>query len=128
MIPDQSYDYVILSQTLQVVRKPRVVLHEMLRIAREGLVSFPNFANWINRARLGLTGRMPKSDALPFEWYNTPNIHLATLRDFLALCRQDHIRITSLIPLAENPVSCIIRKAGFWNLGAERVLVKIARA
>ena len=128
MIPDQAYDYVILSQTLQVVRKPREVLHEMLRIAREGIVSFPNFANWINRTHLGMTGRMPKSDSLPFEWYDTPNIHLATLRDFLALCRQDNIRVNSLIPLADHPVSRLLVKAGLWNLGAERVLVKIARA
>jgi homoserine O-acetyltransferase len=128
MIPDQAYDYVILSQTLQVVRKTREVLHEMLRIAREGIVSFPNFANWINRAHLGLTGRMPKSESLPFEWYNTPNIHHATLTDFVTLCRQDNIRVTSLIPLAENPISRALVRAGLWNLGAERILVKITRA
>jgi homoserine O-acetyltransferase len=128
MIPDQAYDYVILSQTLQVVRKTREVLLEMLRIAREGIVSFPNFANWINRAHLGLTGRMPKSKSLPFEWYNTPNIHHATLRDFLALCRKENIRVSSLIPLADNPISRSLVRAGLWNLGAERVLVKITRA
>lgn len=128
MIPDQAYDYVILSQTLQVVRKTREVLIEMLRIAREGIVSFPNFANWINRAHLGLTGRMPKSNSLPFEWYNTPNIHHATLKDFLELCRDENIRVTNLIPLADNPISRTLVKAGLRNLGAERVLVKITRA
>jgi len=126
MIPDQSYDYVILSQTLQVVRQPREVLHQMLRIAREGIVSFPNFANWYNRLVLGMTGRMPKTDALPFEWYNTPNIHLATWRDFLNLCRQDNIRVKKIIPLTENPFSRILVAAGFRNLGAERILVNIA--
>jgi homoserine O-acetyltransferase len=128
MIPDQAYDYVILSQTLQVVRKTREVLVEMLRIAREGIVSFPNFANWINRMHLGLTGRMPKSKSLPFEWYNTPNIHHATLTDFLALCREENIRVTTLIPLADNPISRSLVRVGLRNLGAERILVKITRA
>jgi homoserine O-acetyltransferase len=127
MIPDQSYDYVVLSQTLQVVRRPREVLHEMLRVAREGIVSFPNFANWHNRLMLGLTGRMPKTEELPFEWYNTPNIHLATWRDFLSLCRADNIRVKQIIPLTERPLSRLLVKAGFRNLGAERILVNIAR-
>lgn len=127
MIPDQSYDYVILSQTLQVVRRPREVLHEMLRVAREGIVSFPNFANWHNRLMLGLTGRMPKTEELPFEWYNTPNIHLATWRDFLLLCRADNIRVKRIIPMTERPLSRLLVKAGLRNLGAERILVNIAR-
>ncbi|MEI6564402.1 MAG: homoserine O-acetyltransferase [bacterium] len=127
MIPDQSYDFVVLSQTLQVVRHPREVLHEMLRIAREGIVSFPNFANWHNRIRLGMTGRMPKTDALPFEWYDTPNIHLATWQDFLDLCRKDNIRVKQVIPLTERKLSRLLVAAGFENLGAERILVNIAR-
>ncbi|MEI6514735.1 MAG: homoserine O-acetyltransferase [bacterium] len=127
MIPDQSYDYVILSQTLQVVRRPREVLHEMLRIAREGIVSFPNFANWHNRIKLGVTGRMPKTEALPFEWYNTPNIHMATWTDFLNLCRKDNIKVKKIIPLAESPLSRLLVRSGFRNLGAERILVNIAR-
>jgi len=127
VIPDGAYDYVVLSQTLQVVRRPREVLHEMLRIAREGIVSFPNFANWHNRLRLGLTGRMPMTEALPFEWYNTPNIHLATLKDFLNLCRRDKIRIKRLMPLTERSLSRALVAAGFNNLGAERILVNIAR-
>lgn len=125
MIPDQSYDYVILSQTLQVVRRPRDVLHEMLRVAREGIISFPNFANWRNRTRLGLTGRMPVSKTLPFEWYNTPNIHLATLKDFLALCREDHIEVVQLMPMAASAADRLLIRIGHPNLGAERVLVKI---
>lgn len=128
MIPDQAYDYVILSQTLQVVHKTREVLHEILRIGREGIVSFPNFGNWVNRMHLGLTGHMPKSESLPFEWYNTPNIHHATLNDFLALCRKDNIRVTSLVPLAGSVISRSLVRMGFSNLGAERVLVKLTRA
>ena len=127
MIPDQAYDYVILSQTLQVIRRPRDVMHEMLRIAREGIISFPNFANWHNRLSLGLTGRMPKTKALPFEWYNTPNIHMATWSDFLTLCRQDNIRVKRIIPLAERPISRLLVAARLQNLGAERILVNIAR-
>lgn len=127
MIPDQAYDFVVLSQTLQVVKHPREVLHEMLRIAREGIVSFPNFANWHNRIRLGLTGRMPKTESLPFEWYDTPNIHLATWQDFLNLCHKDHIRIKRVIPLAERRLSKLLVATGWNNLGAERILVNITR-
>jgi len=128
LIPDSSYDCAILSQTLQVVRKPREVLQEMLRIAREGIVSFPNFGCWTNRLRLGLTGRMPKSRELPFEWYDTPNIHLATLKDFSRLCSQDHIEIVSMIPIADCLVGRLLIRLGLWNLGAERILVKITRS
>ncbi len=127
MIPDRSYDYAILSQTLQVVRRPRFVLHEMLRIAREGIVTFPNFANWANRLRLGLLGQMPKSSALPFEWYETPNIHLATLTDFMNLCTRDGIRIVKIMSLPQGPVSKLFVGMGLSNLGADHVLVKIAR-
>ena len=128
MIPDQSYDYVILSQTLQVVRRPREVLHEMLRIAREGIVSFPNFANWYNRIKLGMSGHMPKTEALPFEWYNTPNIHMTTWTDFLKLCQQDNIKVKKIIPLARSPLSRLMVRMGRNNLGAERILVNIARS
>lgn len=127
MIPDHSYDYVILSQTLQVVRRPQAVLEQILRIGREGIVSFPNFANWHNRLVLGLTGRMPKTESLPYEWYDTPNIHLATWSDFVKLCRKDGIRVKRIIPLAANPLSRLLVTLGFRNLGAERILVNITR-
>ena len=127
IIPDQAFDFVVLSQTLQVVKRPQAVLEQMLRIAREGIVSFPNFANWRNRLVLGLTGHMPKNEALPYEWYDTPNIHLATWTDFLHLCRKDHIRVKQIIPLARNPLSRLLVACGFRNLGAERVLVNITR-
>lgn len=128
MIPDNAYDYVVLRQTLQVVRKPRMVLQEMTRVARAGLVVFPNFANWSNRFQLGLKGCMPKSDALPYEWHETPNIHLATLTDFVGLCRQDQLDIQDLICIPENRLSCLLVHIGLHNLGADRVLVKITRA
>jgi homoserine O-acetyltransferase len=127
MIPDQSYDCAILSQTLQVLRRPRFVLHEMLRIAREGIVAFPNFANWANRLRLGFAGRMPKSQTLPFEWYDTPNIHLATLKDFLRLCETDRIRIVDMACMSEGVIGRALIGARLCNLGADSVMVKITR-
>jgi methionine biosynthesis protein MetW len=91
--PDQSYDYVILNQTLQVVKNPLLVLNEMLRIGRFGIVGFPNFAQWQLRRGLFFGGRAPKSPALPFEWYNTPNIRVLSIKDFHDYCRKEKIRI-----------------------------------
>jgi methionine biosynthesis protein MetW len=81
-IPDGRFDVVILSQTLQVVKRPRLVLTEMLRVAKRSVVSFPNFGHWRVRAHLALRGRMPVSEAIPYSWYDTPNIHHTTIADF----------------------------------------------
>ncbi len=86
--PSQSYDFVILNKTLQVVHKPVLLLQEMLRVGRRVIVSFPNFAFILNRIQLALMGRMPVTRTLPYEWYNTPNIHLCTRKDFLRLGRR----------------------------------------
>jgi methionine biosynthesis protein MetW len=83
--PSQSFDYVILSQTLQATRNPRLVVEQMLRIGRQAIVSFPNFGHFDVRIRLLLFGRMPVSSRLPYSWYDTPNIHFCTIRDFVAL-------------------------------------------
>ncbi len=85
--PTNAFDYVILSQTLQAVHRPRDVIVEMLRIGRHGIVSFPNFGFWRVRWYLALYGRMPVTPTLDEPWYQTPNIHLCTIRDFTALCR-----------------------------------------
>ena len=98
--PNGSFDYVILSQTLQAVHKPRLVLQEMLRVGRLGIVSFPNFAFWRHRLQLALGGRMPKSAELPYEWYNTPNIHLTTIRDFRDLCAAEGISVVRSVYLS----------------------------
>lgn len=127
MIPDDAYDYVILSQTLQVVRKPRLVLQEMLRVARAGLIAFPNFSCLGNRLHLAFSGRMPVSNTLPYAWYDTPNIHLATLKDFQDLCRRDGIRIEDIDYLADCPIGRLLIKIGLPNLGADRVLCRISR-
>jgi methionine biosynthesis protein MetW len=91
--PDSSYDFVILNQTLQVVKNPLLVLQEMLRIGRYGIVGFPNFAQWQLRRGLFFGGRAPKSPALPFEWYDTPNIRVLSIKDFFDYCQRHAIKI-----------------------------------
>lgn len=91
-LEDQSFDCVILSQTLQAMRNGERLIQEMLRVARVGIVTFPNFGYWRNRMQV-LAGRMPLSENLPYEWYNTPNIHLCTLDDFERFCAERGIRI-----------------------------------
>lgn len=90
---EQTFDYVIMTQTLQAVHFPDRLLTEMLRVGRQGIVTFPNFGHWKNRLQLGFGGKMPVSRTLPAQWYNTMNIHLCTLKDFENLCHQHDIRI-----------------------------------
>ncbi|MFE8071289.1 methionine biosynthesis protein MetW [Marinobacteraceae bacterium S3BR75-40.1] len=90
---DDSYDTVVMTQALQAVRHPDIVIDEMLRLGREGIVTFPNFAYWRLRWYLMWNGRMPMSRSLPHTWYNTPNIHLCTFRDFEDLCHRKNIVI-----------------------------------
>ncbi len=126
MIPDNSYDFAVLSQTIQVIHRPLPVLREMLRIAPEAIVSFPNFANWKHRLQLAC-GRMPKGGALPYEWHETPNIHLFTLLDFKDLCRREGFGVRDIICLPENRTHALLIKLGCCNLGADRVLVRVTR-
>ncbi|MEQ9464202.1 MAG: methionine biosynthesis protein MetW [Haliea sp.] len=91
--PDQSFDTVVMAHALQAVHFPDRVLEEMLRIGRQGIVTFPNFAHWSCRLYLGTRGRMPVSRFMPYTWYDTPNIHFCTVRDFEALCAERGIRI-----------------------------------
>jgi len=88
-----AFDYVIMTQALQAINRPDLLLKEMLRVGRQGIVTFPNFGNWSARLQLALGGHMPVTRNLPNEWYNTPNIHLCTLKDFEALCKDKNIRI-----------------------------------
>lgn len=83
---EKSFDYVILNQTLQITKRPSYVLNEMMRISRNAIISFPNFGHYKTRLQLLLKGIMPKNILLPFEWYETPNIHLLTIRDFQNFC------------------------------------------
>jgi methionine biosynthesis protein MetW len=91
--PDRAFDYVVLSQTLQAMRSPRTTLQQLLRIGSHAIVSMPNFAHWRLRWALLTEGRMPTSEALPYPWYDSPNIHLCTIRDFVSLCREMDARI-----------------------------------
>lgn len=91
--PAGGYDYVILSQTLQAMRDPRVVLNDLVRIGRKAIVSVPNFGHWKNRLYLGLRGRMPVTKTLSYQWYDTPNIHFCTIADFVVFCGELGITI-----------------------------------
>ena len=93
-----SFDYVILSQTLQAMKHTERIVKEILRVGREGIVSFPNFGYWRVRAQL-MAGRMPVSSELPYQWYDTPNIHLFTIADFEGFCRGHGVRILDRVVL-----------------------------
>ncbi len=90
---DDSFDTVLLAQTIQALSKPEQLLDDMLRIGRRGIVTFPNFGNWKARSYLASRGRMPVSKFMPYEWYDTPNIHFCTVKDFDALCREKNIQV-----------------------------------
>lgn len=127
MIPDNSFDIVVLSETLQTIKRPRELLQQILRVAREAVISFPNFACLEVRRELLMKGRMPKGKQLPFEWYNTPNIHLFTLKDFRELCRKDNIRILDLNCQGRGFAERALLTLGWKNLGASQVIVRIGR-
>jgi len=101
LFADGSFDSVILSQTLQAMRHQEAILREMLRVGREAIVSFPNFGHWSARLQV-LAGRMPVSEALPYEWYDTPNLHHCTVTDFEDLCRRMGIHIRERLVLHEG--------------------------
>jgi methionine biosynthesis protein MetW len=104
---DGSFDYVLLSETLQTIHRTEQLMREMLRVGREAIVSFPNFGHWQARLQL-LLGRMPVSEELPYAWYETPNVHLCTLTDFEDLCRRLGTRIEERLVLhAGQPVSLL---------------------
>jgi methionine biosynthesis protein MetW len=104
---DGSFDYVLLSETLQTIHRTEQLMREMLRVGREAIVSFPNFGHWQARLQL-LVGRMPVSEELPYAWYETPNVHLCTLTDFEDLCRRLGARIEERLVLhAGQPVSLL---------------------
>ncbi|HAN28444.1 MAG TPA: methionine biosynthesis protein MetW [Haliea salexigens] len=124
--PDQSFDTVVMAHALQAVHYPDRVLEEMLRIGRQGIVTFPNFAHWRCRLYLGSRGRMPVSRFMPYNWYDTPNIHFCTVTDFEALCEERGIRI-----LARDMVGNTQRRpllASAWpNLFAVTAIYLISR-
>ena len=99
---NQSFDYVVLSQTLQAMLRPKEVLLELLRIGGKAIVSFPNFGHWKIRLQLMLNGKMPITEGLPYTWYETPNIHFFTIKDFQELCKNSNIIIEKSIGLTSS--------------------------
>lgn len=101
MFESNSFDYVILSQTLQAVKHTERIVREILRVGKEGIATFPNFGYWRNRFQI-LRGQMPVSKNLPYQWFETPNIHLFTIRDFEAFCQQQDVRILERVVMTEG--------------------------
>lgn len=120
--PDKSYDYVILNQTLQSVQKPDLLIKEMLRVGKKSVISFPNFAYWKVRYYLAFNGKMPKSNVLPFEWYNTPNIHLLTINDFLDFAQKNNINILESISMTKGKRRRGLLRTNLANFFAEEVM------
>ncbi|MCA0400673.1 MAG: methionine biosynthesis protein MetW [Proteobacteria bacterium] len=126
--PDDCFDTVILSQTLQATRRPRHVLEQMLRIGRNAIVSFPNFGHWRIRTHLLLHGRMPVTENLPDSWYDTPNIHFCTIRDFVALAGEVNAEIVRAEALdATGRPMGVKMPWWFWNLMGEQGVFLLAR-
>lgn len=124
---DKEYDWVILNQTLQSTEKPDYVVEEMLRVGKKVVVSFPNFAYWKVRFYLFFTGHMPKSNALPFEWYDTPNIHLLTMNDFYKFCKKRNIKILKSVYMTNAKVKKNFIMRSLSNFFAEEVIFVISR-
>ena len=118
---DNSFDVVLQIDTLQHLRNAEVMLRETARIGRQGVVAFPNFAHWPNRLSI-LQGRMPVTKRLPYQWYDTPNIRVGTLRDFAALARQNQLEVLDTFGLQDG------REIRFWpNARASRAVFKLQR-
>ena len=125
--PDRSFDWVIMSQTVQVLRNPRLAIREMLRVGDYGAVSFPNFGHWSMRGSLALRGRMPVSSAMPYEWYDTPNIHHTTITDFRAFLKSNDAVVEREIDL--RVTSAGGRQVAFWpNMLADSAVMVARRA
>ena len=125
--PDKSYNYVILNQTLQSTEKPHFVIHEMLRVGEKVVVSFPNFGYWKVRFYLMFKGKMPKSKMLPFQWYDTPNIHLLTIEDFYDFAKENNFKIEKKISMTKAKVRDSLFHRLFDNFLTEEVIFVISR-
>ncbi|TFG47914.1 MAG: methionine biosynthesis protein MetW [Candidatus Brocadiia bacterium] len=102
---DGSFQYVILSQTVQTVKNPEKVMRELLRVGKKVIVSFPNFAHWKCRAQMFFTGRAPVTEELPFDWHNSPNIHFLSIKDFERFCKNLGVKVERKIHLVEGRIS-----------------------
>lgn len=126
--PDSGFDYAVLTQVLQVTKYPNQILKEVLRIAEHAIVSIPNFGYWENRVQLLLNGRMPVTKKLSYEWYETPNIHFCTIRDFITLCANLDIKIEKKLAIKPNGnVISFNKTATLANLQGELGVFLIGR-
>ena len=123
---NQSFDYVVMSQSIQALKKPEVALEEIVRIGKECIVSIPNFANIKCRLQLFFKGQMPVSSALPHDWYSTPNLHLCSLEDFEKLCNKSNIKIVERKLSKINGEESILMKL-LPNLFSEVALYKLVK-
>ena len=126
--PDSSFDFVILSQTLQAFLTPEIVIKELLRVGKKAVVTIPNFGFWKIRLHLLLKGTMPITKNLPDEWYNTPNLHMCTLKDFYNFCENRNIKLDQSIALKNDKISTINKlNLNIKNLSAELGIFLIER-
>lgn len=125
--PADAYDYVILSQTIQATRNPRQVLREMLRVGRYAVVSFPNFGHWRVRGSLFFNGRMPVNESLPYSWYDTPNIHFCTIRDFMRLCAEMNVTVEQALALKNDGGPIKLSHKRLANLLGEQAVFLLKR-
>ncbi len=123
---DRSFDTVVMTQALQAVHYPDRILEDMLRIGREAILTFPNFGHWRCRLYLGLKGRMPVSEFMPYTWYNTPNIHFCTFKDFENLCHERSVKILDRLVVDQTHRSSTL--SAMWpNLLGEVAIYRVTR-
>jgi methionine biosynthesis protein MetW len=125
--PDLAFDYAILSQTIQATYNPRHVLEQLLRIGKHAVVSFPNFGHWRVRTQLMFGGHMPRTNNLPEDWYDTPNIHLCTIKDFLALCEEMGVKVERAIALNAYGTKLVSMPLFAQNLFGEQAVFLLSR-
>ena len=126
--PNKSFDYVILSQTLQAFLDPELVINELLRVGKKAIVTIPNFGYWKVRLHLLTKGTMPITKTLPDKWYNTPNLHMCTIKDFVTFCNQRELKLTKSISLSGKKVSYIKKSnLNYKNLTSELGIFEIEK-
>ena len=119
--PNHSFDYVILSQTLQAFLNPERVISNLLRVGKKAIVTIPNFGYWKVRLELLIKGTMPVTKNLPYEWHNTPNLHMCTIKDFFIFCEKRNIRIFKSLALNQEKISEI----SFKNLKYKNIISEL---
>ncbi|MEM8794534.1 MAG: methionine biosynthesis protein MetW [Pseudomonadota bacterium] len=124
--PDQSFDWVILSQTIQATHNPKHVLGELVRIGKKAVVSFPNFGHWQIRWQVGVEGRMPMTKHLPVMWYETENIHFCTIRDFRALIKELDLQTEAHFALRSDGQPIARRAPWLWNLFGREAIFAVS--